>query len=357
MEDHLAGVHLTLPEIIMDEKNLLLDHPIFICGHPKSGTSLLVSLLDSHPQLLVYPNETFFFRGFLPESSYRDLDEKISLAQRYLLHFFERSSSSSVDQQPAEAAQDRLFQDYVRTCEVMQHEIGVNGIRHDGDLLGAAIHAYGQAHGKISTDTLYWLEKTPYNEHFAESVFKWWPEARCIHIVRDPRDNFVTYQRKHPGLSAEDFSLGWNSSTKAGFQNRDRFGRKNYLLLRYEDLTTDSEKSLQEIIAFLDIRDEEILRIPTNNGIPWEGNSQFGDKFRGISTKPVGRWKRELFDKNIEIIETICAESMGLLGYESQNRSRLKSYFYIFNWSLRQVPELRSDISKIMKQRFGMLPH
>lgn len=34
------------------------DRPIFICGHPKSGTSLLRNLLDNHPQLAVYPEES-----------------------------------------------------------------------------------------------------------------------------------------------------------------------------------------------------------------------------------------------------------------------------------------------------------
>lgn len=44
----------------------LRDRPIFICGHPKSGTSLLRNLLDFHPQLVVYPEESRFFRQFLP---------------------------------------------------------------------------------------------------------------------------------------------------------------------------------------------------------------------------------------------------------------------------------------------------
>jgi hypothetical protein len=341
----------------MNENMLLRDHPIFICGHPKSGTTLLVSLFDSHPQLIVYPNETFFFRGFVPEIRRRDLDEKISLAQRFLLHFFERSFNHSVDQQPIKSSHNQLYLDYVRSCELMSDDTKVNGIRHDGDLLTAAIYAYSRTHDKLSSDTLYWIEKTPYNEHFAELIFKWWPDARCIHIVRDPRDNYVSYMRKHEGLSAEDFSLGWNSSIKVGFNNRKRYGKKNYLVIRYEDLTMNPEKSLAEIIAFLGIRDEEILRMPTSNGIPWEGNSQYGDKFDGISSKPVGRWKQELSSKKIEIIEAICSGPMRTLNYELQNRSRLKSIYYVFSWSVKQVPALHSDISKLLKQRFGILPH
>ena len=344
-------------EFRMNEKKSLRDHPIFICGHPKSGTTLLVSLLDSHPQLIVYPNETFFFRGFIPETRKRDLDENITLAQRYLLHFFDRGASYTDNQEPIMSMPDQYFMDYAKTCQAMQREVDANGVRHDGDLLSAAIIAYGRVHRKISPETIYWIEKTPYNEHFSESIFRWWPEARCIHIVRDPRDNYLTYQRKHRGLSAEDFAVGWNSSLSAGMQNRKYYGDDRYLILRYEDLTNEPKNSLQELIVFLGITDDKILRIPTNDGIPWEGNSLFGDKFQGISNKPVGRWKRELDDRNVNIIESICADYMEIEGYEFQKRSQLKSYFILWKWRLKQVPSLRGDFSTMMKQRFGMLPH
>ena len=341
----------------MNEKDTLRDHPIFICGHPKSGTTLLVSLLDSHPQLLVYPNETFFFRGFIPEMRKRDLDEKVSLAQRYLLHFFEPGLANPENQEPNKHTQARYFMDYAKTCQAMVQEVDENGIRHDGDLLSAAIIAYGRVYGRISADTNYWIEKTPYNEHFAQMIYKWWPEARCIHILRDPRDNYLTYQRKHRGLSAEDYSVGWNSSLNAGIQNQKNFGSDHYYLLRYEDLTIEPEKTLQELTSFLGIEDDDVLRIPTSDGNPWEGNSLFGDKFQGISSRPVGRWKGELDKRDVNIIESICAEYMSSKSYEFEKKSQLKSIFHLWSWRLKQVPALRGDISRMMKQRFGMLPH
>jgi hypothetical protein len=175
--------------------------------------------------------------------------------------------------------------------------------------------------------------------------------------VRDPRDNYLTYQRKHRGLTAEDFSIGWNSSLRAGLQNQKNYGEDNYLLLRYEDLTIEPERSLQELIVFLGIKDDKTLRIPTSDGIPWEGNSQFGDKFQGISSKPVGRWKQELNDKDVDIIESICADYMNSEGYDFEKKSHLKSSLLLWSWRLKQVPALREDISKMMRQRFGMLPH
>lgn len=341
----------------MNEKDTLRDHPIFICGHPKSGTTLLVSLLDSHPQLLVYPNETFFFRGFVPEMRKRDLDEKVSLAQRYLLHFFERDYVKPNNQESDESLLNQVFEDYAKTCQELVNVVGAYGVRHDGDLLSAAVIAYARVNGRVSLETKYWIEKTPYNEHFAQQIFAWWPEARCIHIVRDPRDNYLTYQRKHRGLSAEDFSVGWNSSLNAGIQNQKNYGSDHYHLLRYEDLTIEPEKTLQELIGFLGIEDDDVLRVPTSDGIPWEGNSQFGDKFQGISSKPVGRWKRELDDRKANIIESICAEYMSIEGYKFEKKSQLNSTLHLWRWRLRQIPALRGDISRMVKQRFGMLPH
>lgn len=37
--------------------NEVLGQPVFICGCPKSGTTLLASLLDGHSELLIIPEE------------------------------------------------------------------------------------------------------------------------------------------------------------------------------------------------------------------------------------------------------------------------------------------------------------
>src|SRR5215813_2734719 len=41
-----------------------LQRPTFICGHQRTGTTLLQNLLDGHPQLLVLPSEGTYFTSF-----------------------------------------------------------------------------------------------------------------------------------------------------------------------------------------------------------------------------------------------------------------------------------------------------
>src|SRR5437667_4048992 len=50
------------PPIMMSMQNLPFDQrACFIAGAAKSGTTLLVSLLDSRPELLVMPQDTAYF--------------------------------------------------------------------------------------------------------------------------------------------------------------------------------------------------------------------------------------------------------------------------------------------------------
>ncbi|MGB9641319.1 MAG: sulfotransferase family protein, partial [Anaerolineales bacterium] len=306
----------------------LRDQPIFICGHPKSGTTLLMALLDSHPQLIVYPAETVFFRGLLPRLRGLDSSEKLSLAKRFLLHFFDNSSplikDKAIQEIPVELTK---YIQYAQSCQLMDNLLSMDKLRHDGDLLSAAVLAFGEVAQKITPETRYWVEKTPYNEYFAEQIYDWWHSARCIHVVRDPRDNYTTYRRKHPNLTPERFTRSWITSLKAGLQNQKRFGSERYLIIKYEELTQNPEQVITQMVRFLEIEDNPSLRQPTKNGVLWQGNSMFNERFSGISARPLGRWKSDLDPADVSLIETACRKWMKLFDYPVQSGFSIPSYW------------------------------
>ena len=43
-----------------------LENPVFICGHRRSGTSLMLSLLDNNADFICFPAETGFFYAIYP---------------------------------------------------------------------------------------------------------------------------------------------------------------------------------------------------------------------------------------------------------------------------------------------------
>ncbi len=320
-------------DIVLEQ---LRDNPVFICGHPKSGTTLLLSILDNHPQLVVYPDETFFFRGFEPVLHKLDLEEKVSLAGRYLLHYFEETQDRPLDLEgiPGEY---HLHVAYAQMCLRLSTMIESQGFRHDGDLLAAAILSFGERFGLISKESRYWVEKTPYNELFAAQIFEWWPQAKCIQVVREPRDIYASYHRKHPALQPEKFTHRWKASLQAGVDNRSRYGYDHYLILRYEDLVQEPEAVITKITEFLNIDNHPALQVPTRHGVPWEGNSMFSDRFKGISAKPKGRWKTELPALHMAVIELMAGSLMREFDYPLEGGYRLQAALHILRDRVRET--------------------
>ncbi|RCK73017.1 MAG: Protein-tyrosine sulfotransferase 1 [Anaerolineae bacterium] len=330
----------------MSEYERLRDSAVFICGHPKSGTTLLLSLLDSHPQLLVYPVESVFFRGVWPRLWNLDHQERLSLAKRFLLHYFESQS----------ADHKSMLEKYLSSVQQMDQLLPSDKVRHEGDYLSAAIFAFAQAHDLVLTSLRYWVEKTPFNELYADQIFRWWPDARCIHVVRDPRDNYATYRRKHPNLSPERFSRAWNSSLEMGLRNQRRYGKSHYLLLRYEDLLLDPEKTISDIALFLDIEKDESLYQPTKLGAAWQGNSMFNDRFAGISKRPLGRWKTELDQPDAAFIEVACRRGMNILNYERESALSFQSYWRMLRFYLVLTWRLPYSLKQAVRRHYGALP-
>lgn len=292
----------------------LRDRPVFICGHPKSGTSLLRALLDSHPELLVYPEETVFFRRYLPIARGKSIEEKLRLADELLLHIFSWNQIAPPPSQKDFPDRDYSDVPFLKVRAAYRQLIS-EGIRHDGDLLFNAMLAYGQVTEYLSDESKRWVEKTPYNERYIKHILKWWPEALFIHVIRDPRDNFASYQRKHPQWSAEAFARSWRNSALEGLDYQQKLGPEHYWVLRYEDFVLQPEASIAHLCMFLDIQDHPTLRTPTRNGKPWAGNSMFGENFQGIDTTPLGRWKERLSPEDILTTEWVAAQAMQLMEY------------------------------------------
>ena len=51
-------------------------NPVFLCGHRKTGTTLLLNLLDSHPDLSVYPADSGFFFKYYPLCEIENYDDE-----------------------------------------------------------------------------------------------------------------------------------------------------------------------------------------------------------------------------------------------------------------------------------------
>ena len=79
-----------------------------------------------------------------------------------------------------------------------------------------------------------------------------------------------------------------------------------------------AEKILKKITKDLQIEWHKNLTSPTFLGGKFDGNNHTGDKFKGISSNNVGRWKERISKNEACIIEGWLADTMTHWGYQLQ---------------------------------------
>ncbi len=99
----------------------------------------------------------------------------------------------------------------------------------------------------------FWCEKTPHHLQHLEFIFEIFPEARIIHMLRDPRDVALSFTRQVWAPSdPEDAAKLLKMMYEAWFDKRPKLKLtpENYLEVRLEDLTTMTHQTLETIQAF-----------------------------------------------------------------------------------------------------------
>jgi hypothetical protein len=107
----------------------------------------------------------------------------------------------------------------------------------------------------------YWGEKTPSHIFHLNRIKKDFPNAKIIHIVRDPRDFLLSYKfawrqkggRKHTAKLYHPLVTSniWARSVKAMKAHIAEYGADDCLEVRYEDLTSNSRQMGEKMCQFL----------------------------------------------------------------------------------------------------------
>jgi hypothetical protein len=290
--------------------------PVFIGGMPKSGTTLLLSLLDSHPDILVFPEETKFLQRIATEPENSTL---AYLLERTDCRYIAESMQSDDD---AGVRDYTNFDGKAFRQAAKDYRAARSDLERSGRLLEAVIAGFGYT-ASIAPPKL-WVEKTPLNEAGMDHAWKLWPAAKLIYMVRDPRDVFCSYNSKRrvrarSEMSVEDYQsmvrsslIGWNQAVReAPLQS---------CLLRYEDLVTRPEREMRRIASFLRVPYRKTLVQPTRVGQTWGGNSMHNDGFAGISASSVGIF-RTLPNDQVREIERVAAPMLQRFGYNFDSTS------------------------------------
>ena len=270
--------------------------PIFIAGPDRSGTSLMFALLASHPNISMV-RRTNMWRYF--HERYGDLSESDNFK--------------------------RCLSDMTRYNRMKHLKPDAERIRREflaGKASYGSLFALFHVHNAERMGKLRWGDKSLHTEHYADRVFREYPNAKIIHMTRDPRDRYASVRKRHgrdtPRLGA---STGrWLFSMNRAIRNQKRYPAQ-YKIVCFEDITRDPEGTMRDVCAF--IGEEFAPEMMTMSGAAEHtnvgGNSSFEKIEPGkISKKPVGRYREVLSNLEILYIQMFTGKFMQKLGYKKE---------------------------------------
>jgi hypothetical protein len=283
----------------------------FIVGLPRTGTKLMVNVLDGaqNKRACVAPENFFLGRAFLPGvrkklRKFGDLQQDTNVHKlvdaMYSRHFhgeyWDRLADGSLgvereDMLAALLASDRSDKAIYRTL------LHVNATGKAAMLLG---------------------DKTGPHLYHVPTLLKWFPTAKIVHTLRDPRAilasehkkrlqqlHYRSTQRQQNGdyLGATLLKLArpivsilivlyitsaWLRAAHLHYQYQRRYPQ-NYILSRFEDLVSDPIVAIQRLCDFLGLEFDEAMLNPPHVDSSYERKQEVG-----FDQQALDRWQNAL---------------------------------------------------------------
>ena len=306
--------------------------PLFICGNARGGTTLLVWLLDGHPDLFVLPTETQIYPVLATRPPARWLLRVAELTGwRRGVALLANPALARFSFAGRQALADRLrlwAGEYSASRTLADGAIDAAALRVHGphEYWYAFLDVFSQFSGSALEGKRYWVEKTPGAERFAPVSDVWCGRAcRFLHVIRDPRD-FVasTLLRRtrlrgvaHRGQEIVGLCSSWSRSLTWCLHGlRTLPGR--YHALRYEDMVHDPGGTMEAVCALLGIPMHANLLTPTRMGEQVRLNSSdlsAAGSPGEVVTSRVGRFAESFTTAELATIERLLGAQMEACGY------------------------------------------
>lgn len=280
--------------------------PIFIVGAPRSGTTLCERILDAHPDIAIADEVIFFDVILKARSVVPELDSPERIRQ-----FFDLLPRM----------------DHVRYWRNVEGVLGEVRQRLEADP-GASYQRFFlylmQAYARQQGATRYG-DKTPWNIRHLETIVRWFPDARIIHMVRDPRAH-VASKRRLPRTSQDVLTstVKWRVDLDAAgrFARSELATPERLMEVRYEDLVSDPEPAVQRICRMVGVPYQpEMLQFQRHSEVMFKDQPWKEGVFRPLSSDGIDRWRAELNPAQGLLIELLAAPAMRRYGYERDPRS------------------------------------
>ncbi len=323
-----------------------MTHSVFICGHRKSGTTLLRNLLDGHSNLNVYPNDLGILYLYFP-NYILECDDANALRARLDKILFENQEESC--KKSLLKKFHICFDGWRKDFNSKVNRLGVDELKNKSIIMNILTDTFDKFFLKIYSEKQDFsinLYKETMLEINAIKIAEEIPGSRFIHVLRDPRANYASLKsgvETYYGPKGSDnnntimMSLIHRLQLSLGLAsiNLKAIGKDSYYLIRYEDLINNPQTTLADLSNWLGIKYEDSLLMPTLFSDLQGSNNFEGEKKHEISNQSLDKWKTKITQQEEAVISYFLGSYMANYGYDSSELSvdMAKSVGEFYEWS------------------------
>ena len=304
------------------------DKIIFIVGNSRSGTTMMLRILNNHPQLMVLNELHFFEQLWSPNDKGKVISaEKAKEIAAKLVMIQRKGYNTGFTD----------FTQYYKEADEVIASINTN------ELTSEAVFTAMARREILLNNKQIVCEKTPQNVFYIKEIFELYPNAKVVNMVRDPRAIMLSqknkWNRKNLGgwyitrkesirlqINYHPITLSklWNAAINAANLFK---ADKRVIAVRFEDLLDNPEDTIRRICSHIEVDfDANMMNITQESSSIEKDSKEIGFKKERASNWLKGglniteRWIcQDLTKKNMQQynfpIENIKPNIFLLIGY------------------------------------------
>lgn len=267
--------------------------PYFIIGSGRSGNTLLRKIINNHSKIFI-PPETYVMGESIKlykENKNMEWTNLVKLIySQYQFHpefdTFNLKSLNSLVQNMASLPTEK---------------------RSLAKVFDGFYSKYKEVHNIKSP---IWCDKTPLNTLYIFDIIKVFPEAKFIHIMRNPYDVIPSYLNSGIYTNLKDASMRWRVSIEISQKFAKKYSNL-YYEIHYENLVKNTRNEIEKLCEFMKIEFEENMLETQNNINLGDVNKHkhHENVSKKISASSIGKGLKSLNKSQINEINSVLIKS------------------------------------------------
>jgi sulfotransferase family protein len=276
------------------------DRPLFIGACPRSGTTLLRSVLNNHPDLAMPPETDFVIPVWCNRARWGDLrapSNRRALAE-WIFDTPGRGGLRIRGRIPREEAIERV----VAAPPAL------------GSVIAACFELFAERKGKRR-----WGDKRPRYSGYLAAIFQLFPDAQFVNVVRDPRAAVAS--QVAIGLNGVDDELpcslvNWETAVRRVDLFAEALRPDQLLDVRYEDMVSHPHRTLRRVCEFAGLRGGDAIEEMISRERRGNFNEGWHDRLaEPISAATIDSWRERLAPADVSLIEYATGRYFERFGY------------------------------------------